>query len=75
MKLLYGLFLRVFLGLLAAMGLIQVLEMEKSPVAMVGLTLLATAAIYGAGWLLPRDSKAPLEGEANRKPAREDLPS
>lgn len=66
MKLLYGLVLRVFLGLLAAMGLIRVLEMEKSPAALVGLTLLAATAVYGVGWLLPKD---------DQKPGREDLPS
>lgn len=59
MKVLYGLVLRVFLGLLAAMGLIRVLEMEKSPAALVGLTLLATAAVYGVGWLLPQDGQKP----------------
>jgi len=76
MKLLYGLFLRLFLGLLAAMGLIRVLEMEKSPAALVGWTLVATAVVYMAGWLRPRDRKlAPQGGQANREPAREDLPS
>ncbi len=63
MKLLFGLFLRVFLGLLAAMGLIRVMEMEKSPAALLGLTLLATAAVYGVGWLLPEDSQKPGRGD------------
>ena len=66
MKLIFGLFFRIFLGLLAAMGLVRVLEMDKSPAALLGLTLLATIAVYGAGWLLPKDSP---------KPGREDLPS
>lgn len=76
MKLLYGLFLRILLGLLATMGLIRVLEIEKSPAALVGLTLVATAAVYLAGWLRPRDGKlAPRGGQANGESAREDLPS
>jgi hypothetical protein len=76
MKLLSGLFLRLFLGLLAAMGLIRVLETDKSPAALVGWTLLATALIYGVGWLRPRDLQSGPPGEqGNRKPAREDLSS
>ena len=76
MKLLSGLFLRFYLGLLAAMGLIRVLETEKSPALLVGLTLLATAAIYGVGWLRPGAGKPAPRGEwVNREPAREDLPS
>jgi hypothetical protein len=76
MKLQSGLFLRLFLGLLAAMGLIRVLETEKSPAVSVVLTRLATAAIYGVGWLRPGAGKPAPGGErVNREPAREDLPS
>jgi hypothetical protein len=72
MKLLSGL----FLGLIAAMGLIRVLEMGKSPVALVGWTLVTTAAIYVAGWLQPRDLKnAPRGEQANREPAQEEMPT
>jgi hypothetical protein len=76
MKLLSGLFLPFYLGLLAAMALIRVLETEKSPVLLVGLTLLATAAIYGVGWLRPGAGKPAPEREwVNREPVWEDLPS
>lgn len=54
MKFLFGLFCRLFLGLLAAMGLIRVLEMQRSPGTLAALTLLGAAAIYAGYFLRPR---------------------
>jgi len=59
------------------MGLLRVLQIEKSPAALVGLTLVAIAVVYMGGWLWPRDRKrGPRGGRANGESDRgEDLPS
>ena len=73
MKSLFGLSLRLFLGLLAAMGLIRVMGKERSPATLAGLTLLATAVAYVGVFPRPRErALAPVGQQVHGKAAREE---